>query len=74
MNSFLSFLDLESQSSQTLKQLRQQIHDLEKTNADLRSDLVTEQKNRLHLETEHSACVNRFNEYQIQIEDKRYKI
>ena len=75
MNSFLSFiLDLESQSSQTLKELRQQVHDLEKANANLRNDLATEQKNRFHLETEHSSCVNRFKQYQIQIEDKNKKL
>ena len=48
--------DLECQSAENIKELRQKLHDLEVSNAKLRNDLTVERNNYSHLEKEYVLC------------------
>ena len=69
-----TFLDLESQATQNVKELRQKLHSLEVVNANLRSDLMAEQKNLRNLQKEHSSCETKQKIYQQEIEYNKQSI
>ena len=50
------------------------MHELEVTNANLRTDLITEQNNHLQLQKEHLSCEKKFHQYQLEIEDGKMKM